>query len=488
MFILGKNVLRPFWLALIGASFFVFTSDASAVVLKPGEIIYSRASTSPNGNCATGAVWVVGQDGSNDRFITLGFHPRISPDGRFLLFKRFDPNSLCSPFGIGAKWWMRELATNRETQISENFTGSSGHFFSPETNRAGAQIIQSDGAPLCRMNLDGTNRVCAFIPNIDPIRGAGHPSVRGTDNLLLVQNFLDNADGGLYTLNYDTFQNRQKIPNTIGRDLTPSWSNDGQSIAFASYPLQRAEPYFFVNLFKINPDGSNRTQLTFLTQPIGEGFSYSLIWTKDNAAIINAAKLNGVAGIYIIMADGSGAMSQIPITPGAAPEWVGGIVPAYSEQQVAGFGGGVTTSGNFTLVDTVGQAFAGQTSGGGNYSFTSGFWTLASSGVGIEGDVAARPNGDGSVFPNDVILVRRFFNGTSTPDPATNEFQRADSAPRATSGDGIIGSNDIIQTRRYQNGTDPIQNASGPTEGSFAPLVADPSDEANQVEIGRAHV
>jgi len=46
-------------------------------------------------------------------------------------------------------------------------------------------------------------------------------------------------------LTYDTLLNRQKIPNTIGRDLNPSWSNDGQKIAFAVYPTNRLQPYFF---------------------------------------------------------------------------------------------------------------------------------------------------------------------------------------------------------------------------------------------------
>lgn len=477
-----RNILSIVLLVILSS---VSTAAVYGAVLKPGEIVYSRAATVDGGNCDTASIWVVGQDGLNDRFITNGLHPRISPDGRYLMFKRFHPSSLCSPFQIAPTWWMRELATDRETQIDLNFQSSSGHFFSPQTNRDGGQIVKSDGNVICRMNLDGTNRSCTFIPNWDPIRGGGHPVVRGSDNLLLVQNFLDNADGGLYTMNYDDLSNKQKIPNTIGRDLSPSWSNDGQTIAFAAYPTGRGEPYFFTNLFKINADGSSRTQLTNFTQPSGEGFSYSLIWTKDNSAIINAAKLDGIAGIYVIKADGSGTISRIPITAGAAPEWVGGIVPVYSEQQVAGFGGGVTSGGNFTLVDTAGQAFAGQTSGGGTYSFSSGFWTLSSTAVGIEADVAARPNGDGEVLPNDVIIVRRFFNGTSTPDPATNEFQRADSAPRATSGDGIIGSNDIIQTRRYQNGTDPLQNAGGPTEGSLAPLVADRSIPANQIAAPR---
>ena len=352
--------------------------ETTAAVLKPGEIVYSRAVTVEGGNCATASIWAVGQDGLNDRFVTNGLHPRISPDGRYLLFKRFNPSSLCSPFQISPIWWMRELATDRETQIAINFQSSSGHFFSPQTNRGANQIVESDGAGLCRMNLDGTNRICTNIPNWDPIRGGGHPSVRGTDNLLLVQNFLDNTDGGLYTLNYDDFGNRQKIPNTIGRDLNPSWSNDGQKIAFAAFPTNRGEPYFFTNLFKINPDGSSRTQLTSFTQPFGEGFSYSLVWTLDNSTILNAAKLNGVAGIYKISANGGGVLCTIPITPGAAPEWVGGIVPPYSEQQVAGFGGGLTSNGNFSLVSTVGQGFAGQTSTGGAFNFQSGFWALPS--------------------------------------------------------------------------------------------------------------
>ena len=294
------------------------------------------------------------------------------------MFKRFNSSSLCSPFSITPQWWIRDLALRTETQIAQNLQPSSGHFFSPETNRDGRQIIFSDGSGICGMNRDGTNKICSFIPNIDPIRGGGHPSVRGTDNLLLVQNFLDNADGGLYTLNYDALDNRQKIPNTIGRDLNPSWSNDGQTIALASYPTGRSEPYYFVNLFKINADGSNRTQLTNITQPPGEGFSYGLVWTKDNSTIINAAKLNGVAGIYKIAADGSGTITQIPISAGAAPEWVGGIAPVYSEQQTASFGGGLTSGGSYSLVDTIGQAFAGQTSTGGAFNFQSGFWTTNS--------------------------------------------------------------------------------------------------------------
>lgn len=303
----------------------------SAQILKPGEIIYSRVPTIPGGNCSTAAIWAVGQDGSNDRFITNGLHPRISPDGRLILFKRFDPKTLCSPFFNGQpEWWIRDLTTGQETQIALNLGIAFGHFFSPETNRGDKQIITDDVNALCTMKLDGTGRVCTGIPTLDPIRGPGHMSARGGDNLIVVQNYYSNDQpaSGLYTLNYNDLLNRQKIPNTNFGDLDPSWSNDGQTIAYATTDIgSRGVAGPFVNLFTIKPDGSNKTQLTSLNPPPGEGFSYSLVWTLDNSTILNAAKINGVAGIYKISANGSGILGTIPITPGAAPDWVGGVAP-----------------------------------------------------------------------------------------------------------------------------------------------------------------
>ena len=54
------------------------------------------------------------------------------------------------------------------------------------------------------------------------------------------------------------------------------------------------------------------------------------MWTKNNTEILNAAKINGIAGIYNIAADGSGILGRIPIIRGNEPDWVGGIVPVNS--------------------------------------------------------------------------------------------------------------------------------------------------------------
>lgn len=88
--------------------------------------------------------------------------------------------------------------------------------------------------------------------------------------------------------------------------------------------------------------------------------------------------------------------------------------------------------------------------------------------LGFEGDSAPRPDGDGQMVAGDVVQARRFVAGLDTINAATNEFQRADSAPRSTFGDGALSSADVVQARRYAAALDPPTNAGGPT------VVADP--------------
>ena len=120
-----------------------FSSDASAKLLKPGEIVYGRTQSETNGACTTAAIWAVGQDGANDRFITFGRHPRISADGRKLLFKRWASNVTCtSGFDGFFTWFISDLATGVETQIGGQSGGSTGAFSRPKPT-----------APVCKLRL-----------------------------------------------------------------------------------------------------------------------------------------------------------------------------------------------------------------------------------------------------------------------------------------------------------------------------------------------
>jgi hypothetical protein len=81
--------------------------------------------------------------------------------------------------------------------------------------------------------------------------------------------------------------------------------------------------------------------------------------------------------------------------------------------------------------------------------------TVSISATAVEGDVAPRPNGNGVVNVNDWLQVGRFVAGLDIP-VSTNEFRRADCAPRATSGDGSITVADWVQVGRYAAGYDPL--------------------------------
>ena len=106
-------------------------------------------------------------------------------------------------------------------------------------------------------------------------------------------------------------------------------------------------------------------------------------------------------------------------------------------------------------------------------------------GAGFEGDVAPRPSGDGNLLSTDVIQLRRFATGLDTVNPATNEAQRADCAPRSTNGDGSINSGDVVQGRRYAAGLDPLTVSAGPMTSFVPESVSSMLEELREYFFGR---
>ncbi len=486
-------------LAILSTIIFVFVQTATAQQLKPKEIIYSRLQTNLQA-APTGAnqptIWAIGQDGANDRQITTGTQPRISDDGRYLLFKRFpgSPNNpYGNPWGGDGQLWVRELATGTETMIfSWYYAGYVlGYYFSPESNQGIYQIILSYITLTYKMNLDGTGGT----PIPGQLERDFFPVVRRGDSKIVSH---AQGENGLATLTFDT-ATRTVIPNTQTNDFNPSWSNDNQLVGYGTifpananpFNVAAPYPYVFGKLGKTKPDGTGRTQLLDLTGGSTSGgtngITFSTIWTNDNSKIIVAAKINGVSGLYAAKTDGSGTYTRIPISNGNAPDWVGGIVQPRTDAQLISNGGGLITdqNGNFaakedgsieadiaqvnqySLVDSIGEPVAGGAMSGGGFSFTSGFVPNTpaniAGGTGSEGDVAGRPNGDGQVLANDVVEVQRFQIGLDQPFQS-NEFQRADVAPFLGGGDGQILANDVIETQRYQIGLDQPQTALGPVD------------------------
>ncbi|HSK74170.1 MAG TPA: LamG-like jellyroll fold domain-containing protein, partial [Pyrinomonadaceae bacterium] len=111
-----------------------------------------------------------------------------------------------------------------------------------------------------------------------------------------------------------------------------------------------------------------------------------------------------------------------------------------------------------------------------------------SPGSGREADVAPRPNGNNAVNAGDITQVQRFSVGLDQPY-LTNEFQRADCAPRLAAdnttlllGNGSVNSGDVTQAQRYAVGLDGTPPpAGGPTSpGGSKPALF---FEGNKVKI-----
>jgi hypothetical protein len=153
-------------------------------------------------------------------------------------------------------------------------------------------------------------------------------------------------------------------------------------------------------------------------------------------------------------------------------------------KSVIGGGGSTASGGDFSISSTIGQPLAGAALAGGGFAVTSGFWNYTvnpAAGFGIEGDVAARPSGDGAIASNDVVQTQRFQIGLDQPNQS-NEFQRADSAPFSSKGDGAIDSTDVVQTQRYLIGLNAAQIADGPIDNSGLAAVR-PKDSERETKM-----
>ncbi|HMY71664.1 MAG TPA: pre-peptidase C-terminal domain-containing protein, partial [Blastocatellia bacterium] len=104
-----------------------------------------------------------------------------------------------------------------------------------------------------------------------------------------------------------------------------------------------------------------------------------------------------------------------------------------------------------------GMVDAGGTAVIGDYAFGSVMIT-----PGLEGDVAPRSSGNGSITIADWVQVGRFVSGVDTPADGS-EFQRVDCAPKSTLGDGKLTIADWVLAGLYASGGEAALQAGGPS-------------------------
>jgi Tol biopolymer transport system component len=236
------------------------------------------ANWSPNGKTAIfmadlgqgQAIWQVNADGSNLHRVWspppdgtgLDDGPTFTPDGKRIIFTR------CCPQNSGYALWRinadgtdlnkvtTEIAPPGVDGPSDNLPQVSpdGTLIAYHRNVVTCSNASDCGNRIVTVNINGGNRVQltdpslnAQIPNWSPNgkRIVFEIFPQGTGNIGIV-----NTDGsGLTQLTFNA-------PGK-GASMDPSWSPDGTKIIFRQCPSTS-----FCDLFTMNPDGSDVTQIT----------------------------------------------------------------------------------------------------------------------------------------------------------------------------------------------------------------------------------
>jgi Tol biopolymer transport system component len=122
--------------------------------------------------------------------------------------------------------------------------------------------------------------------------------------------------GDIYTINPDGSDRSQMT--TSGDNAFPVWSPDKSRIAFARGGFRGQNNTLIMDLYVMNADGSGQTQLTSST-----GNDYAPAWSPDGSQIAFVRdEFIDAGNIYVINADGSGEAS-LTNTPGndTTPTW-----------------------------------------------------------------------------------------------------------------------------------------------------------------------
>jgi len=252
-----------------------------------GYVYYSRSDNT---------AWRAKLDGTTDTQVTTGDQPRLSPNSRLLAVKRGGSADPTYQKNI----WIHDLQTSADTQVFSNNDYVVNYGFTPDNS----QLIFDYSCGIYGVNVDGTGQHSLLgadcyddSPAPNPVSGviAFHNIHIG---LLLA-----NAEGS----------GRAQIPHTLAGDVTASWSPDGKTLSFLSGR----------DVFLIKPDGTGRTQLSFLAP--GDTFTGAAPWTADGSALIVAGTIGGVKGLYAVSTSGSGAVTRLTIASGANPDFAGSV-------------------------------------------------------------------------------------------------------------------------------------------------------------------
>lgn len=275
------------------------------------RIVYVNSMPGEN-NWSNYEILTMNVDGSNVRRLTHtetgDLEPSLSPDGKKIAF-------VTAPSGgIGQISVMNADGTGRVQLTPSEFFNNAKPSWSPDGSRiAWMGSSPNDGTyggnNIFTMNADGSD-----IVRVPDSRNAIKPRWSPDGSRFSYSNSFGD-DAGLYTINAD---GTGKTRLTTIPAFDSDWSPDGSQIVFGaadtSFSAQRYE------IWKINVDGSNLTQLTN-----NNLYDASPTWSLDGSRIAYASIRPYGDEIRMMNADGSGDSALSFPARGVMPDWGAGV-------------------------------------------------------------------------------------------------------------------------------------------------------------------
>jgi Tol biopolymer transport system component len=225
---------------------------------------YIAFTSSADGPGGRADIYVQRPDGSDQRRLTDDpaddSYPSWSPDGTKIVFAS-------RRGGSGLDLYVMNADGTNETRITDfprnewlpawSPNGEKIAFTNEYTTgielRASIFLINPDGSGLTELRTDHS------------LFQDSNPDWSPTGSQIAFVSNRDNGNAEVYVMDRDG-TNQTRITDDLGLDVSPAWSPDGTKIIFSHGDPGNFPP---INLFTMNPDGSNRTQLT--TTSAGSG-------------------------------------------------------------------------------------------------------------------------------------------------------------------------------------------------------------------------
>ncbi len=261
------------------------------------------------------SIYVMNADGTNLRQLTDGtasaeankedYESAWSPDGEKIAFKRS-----VMPTYAGLLHVMDADGTNLRQVIFEDYVNSPSWSPNGEQitfggwNSTDIFVVDADGSDLRQLtDLDSFDDCLCYATN-----PSWSPDGEQIAYLAYATRNRWDADPGIFVMDADGTDSRQIA--VLNRAFAkPVWSPDGKKIAFSDASNGNLE------IFVMNADGSDVTQLTFNTG------SQSPAWSPDGKRIAFNRYRDGRPEIFVMDADGSNVIStnQRGIQPAFKP-------------------------------------------------------------------------------------------------------------------------------------------------------------------------